>query len=213
MKRIAHRGYRTLNIKENTMEAFKNAMNNGFDGIELDVRKTKDGKLVVCHNAWINLTSDGSGLISEMTYDELKDYNFGSDNVISEIPLLAYVLEKFKDNGKIKLIELKTHVSLDGVLPLIDKDTYFISFDSSMMEALKKIYPDLKFGVLNYVFNTDLDYDLDAICILDTIANDTIVDYFLEKGIKVFIYGIVGNINYVREADNLYYIVNNLSVN
>lgn len=213
MKRIAHRGYKTLNIKENTMEAFRNAFNHDFDGIEFDVRKTKDNKLVICHNAWINLTSNGSGLISELTYDEFEDYNFGSDTTPSKIPLLIDVLKEFKDNGKIKLVEIKTNINLDEVLEYIDDDTYFISFDSSYIEALKKIYPSLKFGVLNYVLNTELDYDLEAICILDNIANDLIVEHFLNKGIKVFIYGIVGKIDYLRDYDNLYYIVNDLSTN
>ena len=213
MKRIAHRGYRTLNIKENTMEAFKNAFNNDFDGIEFDVRKTKDNKLVICHNAWINLTSNGSGLISELNYDELDDYNFGSTNTPSKIPLLKDVLKEFQNNGKIKLVEIKTDINLDEILDFTDEDTYFISFDSNYIESLKKIYPKLKFGILNYVLNSELDYDLDVICILDTIANDTIVNHFLNRGIKVFIYGIIGKIDYVRDHENLYYIVNNLSIN
>lgn len=210
MKRIAHRGYRTLNIKENTMEAFLNACNNGFDGFEFDVRKTLDEKLVVCHNSWINLTSDGSGLISDMTYEELSKYNFGTEKVKSKIPLLEEVLKEYKDSGKIKLVELKTRVDLDEVLDLIDEDTYFISFDSTYINYLNDKYPDLKFGVLNYVLNSDLDYDLDIICLLDNIASDELVDYFLNRGVKVFIYGIVGKIDY--KSDEVYYIVNNLSV-
>lgn len=212
MKRIAHRGYRTSLIKENTMDAFINAFNNDFDGIEFDVQKTKDNKLVICHNSWISLTSNGSGLISEMTYEDLKQYNFGSSETQAQIPLLKDVLSRFQNNNKIKLVELKTHFDLDDILDLIDDDTYFMSFDSSYIYTLKKKYPNLKFGILNYVLNSEPNYNLDMICILDSIASDTIVKHFLNRGIKVFIYGIIGKVNYPRDYENLYFIVNNLSV-
>lgn len=206
MKKIAHRGYTTSLIKENTMEAFENAVNNEFDGIECDVRKTKDNKLVIIHDAWINRTSEESGLVKDHTYAELLNYNFGSSEVPSKIPTLENVLENIKNT--IKLIEIKEEIDLAPVLDLIDEDTYFISFDVGLINRLKAKHPHLKFGVLNYVFNSELDYDLDIICMLDLIASDEIVDYFLDRGIKVFIYGIVGDINYKRDHEDLYYIVN-----
>lgn len=206
MKKIAHRGYTTALIKENTLEAFANALNNEFDGIECDVRKTKDGKLVIIHDAWVNRTTDEVGLVREQTYDELLEYNFGTEEVPSKIPLLEEVLGDVQ--GVIKLIELKEDVDLGGILDLVDDETYFISFDTGLINRLKAKYPQLKYGVLNYVFNSSVDYDLDAICILDLIASDEIVEHFLNRGIKVFIYGIVGDINYKRDYENLYYIVN-----
>lgn len=205
MKKIAHRGYTTNFIKENTMEAFNNAINNNFEGFECDVRKTKDNVLVISHDATITRTSDGEGLVREMTYKELLDYNFGTKEVPSKIPTLESVLKTFKDT--IKVIEIKTRIDLSSILGLIDDNTYFIGFDTSYIKELKKKYPKLKFGILNYVLNNREDYNLDVVCILDTIANDNIVMSYLKKGIKVFIYGIVGKINYQRNYENLYYIV------
>ncbi len=205
MKKIAHRGYTTSLIKENTLAAFENAVNNEFDGIECDVRKTKDGKLVIIHDAWINRTSEESGLVRDHTYEELLEYNFGSKEVPSKIPTLEEVLRNIKI---MKLIEIKEDIDLKDVLELVDDKTYFISFDAGLINRLKAKHPQLKFGVLNYVFNTEIDYDLDAICILDLIASDELVEHFLDRGIKVFIYGIVGDINYKRDYENLYYIVN-----
>ena len=49
MKLIAHRGLTNENIKENTLEAFINAIENNYDGIELDLRLTKDKKIVCLH--------------------------------------------------------------------------------------------------------------------------------------------------------------------
>ena len=203
MKLIAHRGYKTNFIKENTKEAFDNAFNNEFNGIECDVRKTKDNKLVICHDAFISRVSDNTGLLSSFTYEELLKFNFGSVNVPSKIPLLIDVLKKYH---KIKLIELKTHIDFSSILNYIDDNTYFISFDSSYMFKLKKEYPLCKFGVLNYVLNSKDNYNLDIICLLDSIVTKTLVDYFLNKGILVFIYGIN---KYPKYVDNrVYYIVN-----
>lgn len=209
MKRIAHRGYRTSNIKENTMEAFTNAKNHGFAGIEFDVRKTKDEILVICHDASIDRTSDGHGFVKDKNLKELTSYNFGSKDVPSKIPELKEVLTRYKNT--IKLIELKTRIDISQIENLLDQNTYFISFDTSYMYAIKKGHPNIKCGVLNYVLNSKENYDLDLICILDAVATDDIVMHFLNKGIKVFIYGIVGKINYVRDYENLYYIVDGLN--
>lgn len=205
MKRIAHRGYKTSSIKENTMEAFKNAANNEFYGIEFDVRKTKDGKLVVVHDASIDRVSNGHGFVRDLTYDELSKYNFGSKDVPSKIPLFEDVLNSFP--SLFKIVELKTEVDLEPFLDRVDDKTYFMSFDNVLIKRLKKKHPKLKCGVLNYVLNSEVDYDYDMICILDMVASDELVMKFLKKGIAVFIYGIVGKIDYVRDYENLYYIV------
>lgn len=77
MKIIAHRGAKNL-APENTVAAFKKAAEIKADGIETDVHLTKDGTIVLCHNRTIDETSDGVGEISEMTFDELRRYDFGS---------------------------------------------------------------------------------------------------------------------------------------
>ena len=62
---FGHRGY-SDQYPENTMLAFEKAIGNGFDGIETDVHKTKDGVLVLCHDEKINRTSNGKGYIKDM---------------------------------------------------------------------------------------------------------------------------------------------------
>ena len=76
MNLIAHRGYKTKYIKENTEEAFNNAVNHNFKGIELDVRRTKDNELVVCHDAFLSRVSNQTGLLKSYTYSELIKFNF-----------------------------------------------------------------------------------------------------------------------------------------
>ncbi|MBQ4647930.1 MAG: glycerophosphodiester phosphodiesterase [Clostridia bacterium] len=72
----AHRGASAY-APENTLSAFILSAKLGADGIELDVHLTKDGEVVVCHDSAINRTSNGEGVIEEMTLAELKQYSFG----------------------------------------------------------------------------------------------------------------------------------------
>lgn len=72
----AHRGARGY-APENTLAAFKKALDLKAGGIELDIHTTKDGKLVICHDHNVDRTSNGSGWICNMTLAELKGLDFG----------------------------------------------------------------------------------------------------------------------------------------
>ena len=65
MKLLAHRGYSAC-YPENTMEAFVQAYQKGFDGVETDVHMTKDGQLVLIHDETIDRTSNGHGFYSRL---------------------------------------------------------------------------------------------------------------------------------------------------
>lgn len=73
---IAHRGGAGL-WPENTLYAFERAARMGADVMELDVRLTADGALVVVHDATVERTTDGSGRVGEMTLAELKRLDAG----------------------------------------------------------------------------------------------------------------------------------------
>lgn len=73
---FAHRGGGGL-LPENTLGAFAYSARMGADVLELDVRGTADGKLVVTHDAAVDRTTDGSGNVSEMTLEELKKLDAG----------------------------------------------------------------------------------------------------------------------------------------
>ncbi len=73
---IAHRGGAGL-FPENTLYAFEQSWKLGVDVLELDVRETADGKLVVMHDRTVNRTTDGEGQISDMTLETVKKLNAG----------------------------------------------------------------------------------------------------------------------------------------
>ena len=72
----AHRGASAY-APENTAPAFRLAVSMGADGVENDIRLTKDGVYVLSHDSNINRMSDGKGEVGEMTYEELLQYDFG----------------------------------------------------------------------------------------------------------------------------------------
>lgn len=76
-KIIAHRGA-CLHAPENTLPAFQLAVEEGADGFELDAKLTRDGEVVVMHDATVDRTTDGSGTVSEFTLAEFKRLDAGS---------------------------------------------------------------------------------------------------------------------------------------
>ncbi|WP_297851307.1 glycerophosphodiester phosphodiesterase family protein [uncultured Corynebacterium sp.] len=94
---VAHRGASGLH-PESTRRAYEEALKlDGVHGIECDVRLTRDGKLVVHHDALINRTSDGMGRISKMDFTELRQFNYGTEDDPQDILLLDELLDLLED--------------------------------------------------------------------------------------------------------------------
>ena len=208
MQLIAHRGLYNKDIKENTIEAFLNAVNNNYDGIELDVRYTKDKEIVVLHDSFINRTSDGKGKLSNYTYKDLKKYNFGSKRIKSKIPRLMDVLKKI--NNTIIFIELKENIDpndLNNISKLNTTNTYYIfSFNKKYVKSIS----ESKRGLVNYVFNSGIDItNYDFILILEDFINEKIIEYLKNNNIEPVIYNTRGNIKVKNKEiiNNLKYIV------
>jgi glycerophosphoryl diester phosphodiesterase len=105
---LAHRGASAL-APENTIEAFRLAVEAGAGGLELDVHMTRDGHVVVIHDATVDRTTNGSGAVSGMTLYELRGfdagYHFSLDGGPTRpyrgrgvrVPMLGQVLEEFPE--------------------------------------------------------------------------------------------------------------------
>jgi len=74
---VAHRGA-SGHRPEHTLAAYELALEQGADGLECDVRLTADHELVCVHDRTIDRTSDGSGVVSELTLAQLREYDFGA---------------------------------------------------------------------------------------------------------------------------------------
>jgi glycerophosphoryl diester phosphodiesterase len=76
---VAHRGA-SHEFPEQTLAAYQEALRQGADGLECDIRLTKDGQLVCIHDKRIDRTSNGTGRVRDMTLAELRQYDFGSQH-------------------------------------------------------------------------------------------------------------------------------------
>lgn len=102
----AHRGWRSK-YPENTMEAFRAAIELGVDQIETDVRITKDGVLVLIHDDTVDRTTNGIGRVCDLTLAELKALDAGSG---TQIPTLTELMELVKNHPTLTLdLELKEY--------------------------------------------------------------------------------------------------------
>lgn len=102
----AHRGWKAK-YPENTLQAFKAALALGVDQLETDVHVTKDGALVLIHDATVDRTTNGTGNVSDLTLAELKALDAGNGE---QIPTLLEFMELVKDHPTITLdIELKEY--------------------------------------------------------------------------------------------------------
>lgn len=111
-KIFGHRGASAM-APENTLEAFALAIEQGADGVELDVQMTKDGNLVVAHDEVINRVSNGTGAIRDYTLKQLKQFSFNCTHPEYKdavIPTLKEVLELIKPSELLVNIELKTGI-------------------------------------------------------------------------------------------------------
>src|SRR5512143_1091036 len=93
---IAHRGSAAY-APENTLAAFQLAAEQGADAIELDVDLTRDGHMVIMHDATIDRTTDGHGRVGDLTLEELRRVDAGAwkDAAFQgeRVPLLEEVFE------------------------------------------------------------------------------------------------------------------------
>ena len=99
---MAHRGSR-INRPENTLAAFEEAVRAGADGIELDVHLSQDGQVVVIHDETVDRTTNGSGLVHQLTLTDIKNLDAGAwfDLAFAgeRIPTLLEVLELLEGLG------------------------------------------------------------------------------------------------------------------
>lgn len=106
----AHRGASGY-APENTLEAFRLAMEMGADGFELDVHLSKDGELIVIHDETVDRTTNGTGFVKDLTLAELKGLdacNGMREYQGAKIPTLGEVYDLIKDTGHIINVEIKT---------------------------------------------------------------------------------------------------------
>lgn len=151
--RYAHRGLHNDQKPENSMSAFRAALEHGY-GVELDIHLMKDGSLAVIHDASLQRTAGADVRIEDLTAADLGDYHL--QNTLETIPLFQDVLSLFAGQAPL-IVELKcvdnNHAALcEAVCKMLDdyQGSYCMeSFDPRCILWLKKHRPDIIRGQLS----------------------------------------------------------------
>ena len=146
---------------ENSISAFVAAMEQGANGVELDVEITQDGQLIVMHDDTLDRTTNCTGCVSEMTFDEIRACRLldGDGNPTEERPPTLTDVYTSLDNTALVNVELKVFeppcltdtTGPDALVPLAIEEvtrldaahrTIFSSFDETAAELVKMERPD-----------------------------------------------------------------------
>ena len=140
----AHRGAHLDNF-ENSLASTKNAIEIGVDIIEVDLRTTKDGHLVLMHDSKIDRTTTGKGRVEDMTLAEIHKYRLKSPSgKISEEPVPTF--EEFLKitKGKIMVdVDMKTD-NVEGILTTVeenvpDREVFYFDNDYDQLDSIKAL--------------------------------------------------------------------------
>lgn len=151
---VAHRGDSSV-APENTMSAVTSAVEGGADFFEIDINFTSDNEIVAIHDSTVDRTTNGTGTVREMTYDEISELDAGSwldpSYSYDEVPKLEEVLDYMSDSGAQMLLEYKddwTPQQVNMTAELVEEydvadQIIAQSFDLSTVDSLQQELPEV----------------------------------------------------------------------
>ncbi len=194
---VAHRGFSSV-YPQNTLPAFGGAAEAGFDGFELDVHTTKDGKWVVIHDDTVDKMTDGTGEVDNFTLEEIRSLKIDGGNGIEnytdlKVPTLEEALAVCDSSDIFPVIEIKKcdMKYLPSLKEYLDEKglsgkTVIISFTKEYMEAYRALDGEIEMLYLSHNPSKDeIDWCKE---------NDFGINYNHKKLYKCF-----GAINYAKK--------------
>ena len=156
----AHRGASEY-TPENTMMAFYTGLYMGANGIETDVRRTKDGVLVLFHDSTVERKTEGTGAVEDMTFEELQALNVTKNGYTDKIVRFEDFLQHFAFRDITFAIELKGPGVEEGTAELLrkygmEKKTVVTSFKLDYLRKFKAYAPEFRAGFLTSTVDDDL---------------------------------------------------------
>ena len=153
---IGHRGAAGLE-PENTLRSVRRAIELGVDRVEVDVRVSRDGRLVIMHDETVDRTTNGHGYVRELTLNELRSLDAGMGE---KIPTLEEILEFTMGKAKLE-IELKVPEATEPTIQLIEElnaenDVILISFIHELLDRVFDLNPNIKTGALFFDVPKDI---------------------------------------------------------
>ncbi|MFI8962474.1 glycerophosphodiester phosphodiesterase [Streptomyces sp. NPDC053493] len=139
---IGHRGVMGV-APENTLRSFVRAEQAGMDAIELDLHLSKDGALVVMHDADVDRTTDGTGPISGKTLAELKELDAGDGE---RVPVFEEVLDAVRAPIQAEIKDVAAARALAAVIDRRDLTARVevLSFHDEALAEIRALVPGLR---------------------------------------------------------------------
>ena len=195
---------------ENSLSAIQNAINLGIEMVEIDIRETKEGELVLMHDATITRTTTGSGNVSSYTLQEIRQFSLKkADGSLTneKIPTLKEVFDLAR--GKIYInLDLDEKAPFAKVYPLAKqygmlKQVMFYTKNNTSIRSMLTTNADLL--VLPYIddeaeFNSFSNVTLGIVHYSDTSFNPTLVKKASDKSISVYA-NVYVNTNTTPQSD------------
>ncbi|WP_205835593.1 glycerophosphodiester phosphodiesterase [Niallia alba] len=204
---IAHRGANEW-YNESTITAYQIAAETGVDSLEMDLRMTKDGELIVMHDETMDRTTNGKGKVSDYTLEEIRAFRTmesdDSKEITEKIPTLKEILETFHDTQnyyiETRLVDEKLAmeeklIQLLEEYQLLDKELVTIqSFSEESLMKIKELAPDTELALLFRKGSFSLEkahtVDFPIIGIESTDVTKKVVEELHKKGKEVHVYFI-----------------------
>ncbi|GHE69431.1 glycerophosphodiester phosphodiesterase [Streptomyces cellulosae] len=151
---IGHRGVMGVE-PENTLRSFVAAQEAGLDVIELDLHLSKDGALVVMHDARVDRTTDGTGAIADKTFDELRALDAGRGE---RIPLFTEVLDSVRTPLQAEIKDVRAARALAEVMHERDLTgrVEVASFHDEAIAEIARLVPGVRTALVAGRYGTDV---------------------------------------------------------
>ncbi|MFI2435433.1 glycerophosphodiester phosphodiesterase [Streptomyces sp. NPDC018693] len=151
---IGHRGVMGVE-PENTVRSFVAAEQAGLDVIELDLHLSKDGALVVMHDADVDRTTDGTGPIAEQTLAELRTLDAGRGE---RVPVFEEVLDAVRAPLQAEIKDVRAAQALAEVMharDLVDR-VEVLSFHDEAIAEIARLVPGVRTALVGSRYGTDV---------------------------------------------------------
>jgi glycerophosphoryl diester phosphodiesterase len=186
-KVYGHRGA-SAEYPENTLAAFRRALELDIEGIELDVHLSADGVPVVIHDETVDRTTNGQGAVADLTVEQLRGLDAGNGEYV---PTLAEVLDLVGDRLHVD-IEVKANVAGEAVLQeMRGRNTRWLisSFDWDVLRFVRSVDQDAELWVLTMGATDDAlavvdEVGASALAIWQGALDEDIAGFLNDKGVR-----------------------------
>lgn len=198
---FAHRGASAIE-PENTLRAFNAALLTQSDGVEFDLQQV-DGELVVIHDRYLDRTTSGNGLLSQLPFEQLRQYDAGKGEVIPTLmETLTLLANKTLINIELKALSISDIPLLLSCLDRVkhhtglkDNKVIISSFDHHLLQAVHQKRPELLLGALTVslpITYAKFAQQLNAYSVHISVEyiNQAFVQDAHHRGLKVYVYTV-----------------------